>query len=251
MFDIKSTLFTGKCFIDLPQVDSTNVYASNLIKQTNIAEGTVVSTFNQTKGKGNANNKWYSEIGKNLSFSVIYRPVFLPATQQFYLNMAICLGIIDALEVEVALTIKWPNDIYYENCKIGGLLIENSLLGKNIKYSVIGIGINVNQVVFDNVLPNPSSLKLICKKDYDLYELMRRLLTHIEKRYLQLKAVQFHNLKKAYLKHFYLYEQLAQFEVGGKLVDGIIKGVEENGQLLVEIDKEVIKFGFKEITYIN
>jgi len=119
LFDIKPTLFTGKCFIDLPAVNSTNVYALNLLKQSNIVEGTVVSTFNQTQGKGNANNKWLAEPGNNLSFSIIYKPTFLLAKQQFYLNMAICLGIIEALRKETlncndSLKIKWPNDIYYK-----------------------------------------------------------------------------------------------------------------------------------------
>lgn len=250
MFDIKPTLFTGKCFIDLLEVDSTNTYAQNLLKQNNVAEGTVVSTFNQTKGKGNANNQWLSKIGENLSFSIIYKPTFLLARQQFYLNMAICLGVIDALATKAHLTIKWPNDVYYKNYKIGGLLIENILSGKHLKYSVIGLGLNINQTIFDDVLPNPSSLKLINQKAYDLYELISDILVHIEKRYLQLKALHFETLKNDYLANLYLYKQPAKFKVDNKIVTAIIKGIDESGQLLLQVDKEVKAFSFKAIGFV-
>lgn len=250
MFDIKPTLFTGKCFFDLPTIESTNIYALNLLKKTNIAEGTVVSTFNQTKGKGNANNSWLSEAGKNLSFSIIYKPAFLLARQQFYLNMAICLGIIDAFETEIKLNIKWPNDIYYKKYKVGGLLIENTLTGKNIKNSVIGIGINVNQLIFNDALPNPISLKLINGKAYDLYKLLSKVLAHIEKRYLQLRAVQFEALKKAYLRNLFLYEKSAMFLVDGRQLAGTIKGVDDTGQLLIEIGNKLRAFGFKEVGFV-
>lgn len=250
MFVIKPTLFTGKCFIELPQIDSTNVYALNLLKHTNIAEGTVVSTLNQTKGKGNANNRWLSKPDKNLSFSIIYQPTFLLARQQFYLNMAICLGIVDALPTKPGFSIKWPNDIYYKNYKVGGLLFENIILGKKIKHSIIGIGVNVNQVDFSNELPNPTSLTKIFKKKFVLYELITDILLYIEKRYLQLKAMEFIALKKAYLNHLYLYEQAAIFKVNVKHVSGTIKGINENGQLLIKIGDELREFGFKEVEFM-
>jgi len=250
LFEIKPTLFTGKYFIDLLKVDSTNSYAINLIKQTNIAEGTVVSTFNQTKGKGNANNQWLSQTGKNLSFSIIYKPTFLLARQQFYLNMAICLGIIDVLSTKKRFTIKWPNDVYYENFKIGGLLIENLLSGKYLKYCIIGLGLNINQTIFNDALPNPSSLKLINKTEYNLYEVMNDVLLHIEKRYLQLKALHFDVLKKDYLANLYLFNKPSKFKVDDKIVTGTIQGVDENGQLLIKIENKVKAFGFKEVAFI-
>lgn len=250
MFDIKPTLFTGKCFIDLPTVNSTNVYALNLLKQNNIAEGTVVSTFNQTKGRGNANNNWLSEADKNLSISIIYKPKFLLAKQQFYLNMAICLGIIDALKPTAQFTIKWPNDIYYKNYKVAGLLIENTLIGENLKHSVIGIGLNVNQVIFNDALPNPISLKLINHIDYDLHELISEILVHIEKRYLQLKATKLEALKTDYLNNLYLYEEVAKFKVNNKMLNGTIRGINETGKLLIEMEDEIISFGFKEIGFV-
>jgi len=179
LFDIKPTLF--------------------LLKQNNIAEGTVVSTFNQTKGRGNANNNWLSEADKNLSISIIYKPKFLLAKQQFYLNMAICLGIIDALKPTAQFTIKWPNDIYYKNYKVAGLLIENTLIGENLKHSVIGIGLNVNQV---------------------------------------------------YLNNLYLYEEVAKFKVNNKMLNGTIRGINETGKLLIEMEDEIISFGFKEIGFV-
>lgn len=260
MFDIKGTLFTGKCFIDLPSVPSTNVYAGNLLEknsqknnlESTITEGTIISTFDQTRGKGAHQNKWLSEPGKNLSFSIILFPAFLKAQQQFHLNITICVGIIDFFleHFNKSFKIKWPNDIYFHNYKLGGILIENILIGSAIKSAVTGIGLNINQTVFSTSLPNPTSLKLITGKTFNLYDLIEELAICIERRYLQLRNQQYHRLKMAYLNQLYQINQTAVYKFRGKEVPGKIIGINDDGKLLIQFKNETIAFGFKEVEFI-
>lgn len=259
MFDIKGTLFTGKCFIDLPSTPSTNVYAGNLLEKNSkknthksIFEGTIVSTFNQTQGKGAHQNKWLSEPDKNLSFSIILFPTFLKAQQQFHLNITICVGIIDFFleRFNNSFKIKWPNDIYFHNYKLGGILIENTLIGSSIKSAIAGIGLNINQTAFSASLPNPTSLKLITGKTFDLYELIEELAICIEQRYLQLRKKQYHQLKMAYLNQLYQINQTAAYKFRGKEQSGEIIGINDDGKLLIQFKNEKIAFGFKEVEFI-
>ena len=117
----------------------------------------------QTAGRGCGTNQWESERGKNLTFSILIHPKDLPATQQFHISMAISLAICEALEQYIGdVSIKWPNDIYWRNGKIGGILIENTLKGSIIMESIIGVGLNVNQRIFKSNAPNPVSMWQIC-----------------------------------------------------------------------------------------
>lgn len=145
-------VFTGKNLIQLNQTDSTNIHLTQLAQDNNLPEGTVVNAAFQTHGKGQRNNSWEAEKGMNITFSVLYKPHFLPLSKHFLLSKAISLGVFDYLNCICAeVKVKWPNDIYVGNKKIAGILIENSIKGNNIYQSVIGIGININQSNFSTL----------------------------------------------------------------------------------------------------
>ena len=148
---------------------STNNKLKELIRDQDLKEYTIVQTFCQTAGKGQAGNSWESENNKNLTFSLFLKPVYIEIQNQFIISKAVALGILEALKVYAPdFTIKWPNDIYYKNKKIGGILIENALRQNTISESIIGIGLNINQTTFVSDAPNPVSLKSIVNKNFDL-----------------------------------------------------------------------------------
>jgi BirA family biotin operon repressor/biotin-[acetyl-CoA-carboxylase] ligase len=154
---------------------STNQYLQNLLNEdADIADSIVVTDF-QTSGKGQGKNVWQSEDGKNLLFSIALDMSFLKAENQFLLTQMVSVAMINVLKKylpEESLFIKWPNDIYFKDKKIAGILIKNEIKGMMMGTSIIGIGLNVNQTSFDENLPNPISMKMITGKDYDLYELL-------------------------------------------------------------------------------
>ncbi len=252
MFDIKGTLFLGKCFIDLPSVASTNKYATQLLAKGTVLNGTIVSTFNQTKGKGAHNNQWLSEAQKNISISLVLFPKFLGVSQQFYLNMACCVGITDFLHknFEEGFKIKWPNDIYYENRKLGGLLIENAIQGAQLKSCVVGIGLNVNQIRFPGHLPNPVSLQQITDTTFELYSLLEKLIPFIEQRYLQVERGALSDLEQVYTNRLYQINQEALYKFNGQTRKGRITGIDQQGKLLIAFNHEIRAFGFKEVVFM-
>ena len=146
--------------IHIAETDSTNRWLREYEPPTDApGQPLVVWADYQTAGKGQGTNRWESERDKNLLFSILYHPLHIQANRQFTISMAISLAIVDALEQQIGdVCIKWPNDIYWRNAKIGGILIENRLLGQTIKDSVIGVGLNVNQRQFKSDAPNPISL---------------------------------------------------------------------------------------------
>ncbi|MBK6281348.1 MAG: biotin--[acetyl-CoA-carboxylase] ligase [Draconibacterium sp.] len=162
-------MMTGKNTIFLTEVESTNNYANQLVLSKAAEHGTVVLAQYQKKGKGQQGNSWESEPGKNLLASIILFPDFLSAAKQFYLSKIASLSIVDFLKTETSgITIKWPNDIYIDNKKVAGILIENAIKGHNLSSSIIGIGLNLNQELFVTDAPNPVSLKQVSTKDYEI-----------------------------------------------------------------------------------
>jgi len=149
--NIFSGLFVGQNFVTLKEVDSTNNFLKDLVSNSKpLMEGTVIMAENQFAGRGQQQNGWFTEAGKNLTFSLLLKPHFLDIADQFDMVRVISLGVFDALEPLVGkkLKIKWPNDIYYGDHKLGGILIENLIQAGQIRNSIIGIGINVNQERF-------------------------------------------------------------------------------------------------------
>ncbi|MFC2136865.1 biotin--[acetyl-CoA-carboxylase] ligase [Bacteroidota bacterium] len=242
-----------KDIIILESIDSTNNYAIEILKRKKLNEGTVIISHEQTKGKGQMGNYWESEPGKNLTFSMILYPDFLLAEKQFLITKVVSLALTDFLENHLTdITIKWPNDIYYKDFKIAGILIENAILNIKLKYSVVGIGININQMSFLSDLPNAISLSKITQKEYDLHELLIELKKHLNNRYTQMKESKKGKINNDYTSKLYRFETLSEFYSKGVTFKGIIRGTDETGKLRVELENGEIKsFDFKEIEFIN
>ena len=252
--NIFSGLFVGQNLITIKQVDSTNNFLKDSLSNSKpLTEGTVIMAESQYAGRGQQQNRWHSEAGKNLTFSILLRPAFLPLPQQFDLTRAISLGIINALEPLLGdkLKIKWPNDIYYGDYKLGGILIENLVQGGQIKNSVIGIGLNINQDNFPLEVPNAVSLKQILHRHYDLKLLLSEICKNIEAAYLSLKAGRFDAVRKNYLDRLYWLKEDKMFKANGVIVKGRIEDVRDNGLLIVSSDSGSSEFNQKEIEFLN
>ena len=246
------TLFIGKNIIELKSIDSTNTYAKELLDNEKPPEGTIIVAHEQHSGRGQMGNIWKAEARKNLTLSFILYPDFLDADKQFYLNMAISLAVKDFCESVLAdeIKIKWPNDIYWHDKKLGGILIENTINGSCISSSVVGIGINVNQEEFDKALPNPVSLLQISNFEFKLSNLIEGLSVFIEKYYLQLRQQHFNFLDKGYTVALYRYQQTHQFKKGEHILRGEINGVAKDGKLILHSNGKELRFAFKEIEYV-
>ncbi|MEO6151490.1 MAG: biotin--[acetyl-CoA-carboxylase] ligase [Mucilaginibacter sp.] len=252
--NIFSGLFVGQNLVTLKEVDSTNNFLKNILSNSKpVPEGTVIMAEAQYAGRGQQQNGWHAEPGKNLTFSLLLNPAFLPVLSQFDLNRVISLGVYKALQPNLgtALKIKWPNDIYYADKKLGGILIKNVVQGDKIKHAIIGIGINVNQVNFPPHVPNPASIKQILHKDYDLRLLLSEICSHIEAGYLKLKAGHIEALREDYLNNLYWLNETRNFQSNSTIFAGIIKNVKPSGLLVVHKDGEDVTFNIKEIEFLN
>ena len=249
------TLFVGQNLIRLPEVDSTNNFLKAIVSNSEpLAEGTVIMADKQFAGRGQQENAWYSEPGMNLTFSIYLSPLFLPIANQFMLNMAVSVGIRDAIRGFLGdeLKVKWPNDLYYNDQKLGGILIENILSGSKYKASIIGIGINVNQLEFDPKLLNrATSIGKILQRDVNLLELLTKICSHIEAQYLKLKSGNFNSLQNGYISGLYRFKEKALYRRLGEVFEGTIIDVTEQG-LLVMLSNGVEKqYNFKEVEFLN
>ncbi|MBN2775781.1 MAG: biotin--[acetyl-CoA-carboxylase] ligase [Prolixibacteraceae bacterium] len=241
-----------KKIINLSAVESTNNYARGLIMNKAAEEGTVVLAHHQTYGRGMGENRWESEKGKNLTFSILLSPVFLNPAGQFYLSMVISLAVIDFISSEAdSAKIKWPNDIYIGNKKVGGILIENTILGDKIIETIAGVGLNINQDVFFSDAPNPVSLKNITGKDYNIELVLEDVWNNIMERYINLKAERGKILSEEYISNMYRLNEWADFKQGSEIFSGRIIGIDQIGCLKVEKKNgTILHFQFKEIEYI-
>lgn len=246
------SLFIGKNLIEKEETDSTNNFAKELLSNTRPAEGTLIVTSHQTNGRGQAGNTWEAERGKNLTLSVILYPDFLEADKQFYLNMAVSLAVRDFCEdvLKDELKIKWPNDIFYLNKKVGGILIENTIQGLRLGSSVVGIGLNINQTDFSKNITNAASFSTITGQVFDLVVLRDKLCDYLEKYYMQLRQLHFNFLDKAYTVALYRYQQTHEFLHAGKTLRGEIVGVAKDGKLRIESSGKEHRYMFKEIEYV-
>lgn len=258
MYNIQpKTLFVGKNTIYLPTCHSTNTFAAELIQNSEVEDGTIVITSNQTAGRGQRGNTWETVPGENITASFILKPKFLTASEQFKLNIAVSLGVHEFLasylgsdeQAKRELKVKWPNDIYVANRKLGGILIENTLAGSRISHSIVGIGLNINQLGFAE--PKAISLRMAAPShEYDIEKLVEGLAQSLEKNYLELKNGYANRQKERYLRILFRYQEKHFFEEGINQFLGQIMGVADNGRLIVEIEGELRYFDFKEIRFV-
>lgn len=235
--------------IIIKEADSSNSVALELIEKQNVDEGTIFVVENQTNGRGQFENKWYSEPLKNLTFSIVFKPTFLTSESQFYFSKAVSLGVADYVGLFCSnVAIKWFNDIYIENKKVAGILIENTWLGQKINYSVVGIGINLNQEKFPADLPNAVSLKMMTQIPFNLDESLKLLSNLIFTRYTLLKLNDFKLIDKDYDALLYKKGKESTFLKNNEMFKATILGVEENGYLrLKHSDGKIANYGMHEI----
>ena len=192
----------------------------------------------QTAGRGQTGNGWESEEGKNLLCSIL-----LPPTKNLYfLNIAVSVALLRVIGEDF--TIKWPNDIYYGDKKLAGILLENAIVGSEVKYSIAGIGLNVNQTVFVSDAPNPVSLKQITGKEYDIDKLMERLMVEIDQ-------VLNEDVWPYYKAHLYRREGFWPYEDANGRFEARIEDVLPTGEIVLR-DKQgnQRKYHFKQVRYI-
>lgn len=217
-------------------------------------EGTLVISDFQTAGRGTDGSKWESEPGRNLIFSFVLYPSFLAIEAQFYLNKIISLGLTDLVSEVLPerddIRIKWPNDIFIGNHKVAGTLIQNGVKGSQFDFSVIGIGLNVNQESFTTEAANPVSLKMAAGTAFDLEEMLERTANKIELRYNLLRQGAKQKIDEDYLKLLYRIQQLSGYIYKGNSIQAKINGVNRFGQLILEIPGEkIIECDLKEIKF--
>ena len=214
----------------------------------------VVAAVNQTAGRGQRGNRWISAPGDNLTFSLLIRPEALPAREVMALTCFATLAVRDALREEgVPAVIKWPNDIYVGKRKICGMLVENGLEGTDIAWSVIGIGINLNQTVFPGGIVNPTSLKRLTGKTYDPTAFLESLCRGLESRLPALASRESRNgLRNAYEEDLFQKDIAARYRdlATGEEFLGTILGITPEGLLRIEAEGRERTFGFKEVGYI-
>lgn len=250
-----STLFVGQNLIKLLSVDSTNNYLKKLTSNSEpLPEGTVILAEHQFAGRGQQENVWHAAPGKNLTFSIFLKPDFITPDKHFLLNVmvSVALNSVLAKYVYKYLSIKWPNDIYFGNKKIGGILIENAVMGSKIKHTIIGIGLNVNQLGFENELKqSATSLSQILQQDVDLSVLLNEICTQIEQAYLKLKQGKSTLLFEMYVKNLYRVNQKSKYSHNGEVFEGVLLGVNDLGLLRIKpLDGEILEFNFKEVAFL-
>lgn len=226
--------------VHIDETDSTNRW----LRENAQGDCVVVAEY-QTAGRGQGSNSWESERGKNLLFSMLYHPCQIPANRQFSISMAISLAIVDALGEQIGdVSIKWPNDIYWRNGKIGGILIENQLSGSSIKDSIIGVGINVNQQQFHSDAPNPVSLWQIHGYETDRELLLNNILDRFSE-YIG------KDVKERYMGMLYRRRGFHPYcdEEGAFMAE--LKNVEDDGHLLLSDENgRERRYAFKEVSFI-
>ena len=238
--------------IHISETNSTNNYLQSLCSKQKVEELTVVVADFQTSGRGQRGNSWESDSGKNLLFSIVIFPEFLEARRQFLISQIISLAIKEELDTYTTdISIKWPNDIYWKEKKICGILIENDLMGRNISQSIAGIGININQETFHSFAPNPVSLRQITGKEFDLFEILKNIVLRIQSYYSLLKKGNTESIVCQYEMSLFRKEGMHRFkDANGEFLARIIC-VETEGRLILE-DEILNKRGymFKEVEYL-
>lgn len=246
----------GTPFIELQSVDSTNNYALSQIHANMAQPGTCYFAHEQTSGKGQRGKSWATERGMNIILSIVLKPDFLQPFQQFQLSACIAVGtrqFFNKYDNDL-LKIKWSNDIYWQDRKLGGILIENIIRSKgpgggNWDWAVVGIGVNINQANFGVELKNPVSLKQITGESFDQIELAKKLCKSIDDFYKRLMTGEANKILEIYNQHLYKKGEMVKLKKDNRIFSGIIKNVTPTGQLTVQHSVEE-QFDFGEIEWM-
>lgn len=236
------------------------IYRFDILASTNdeafnprYGEGDVVWAEQQSEGRGQRGHKWIGGEGENLMFTAVLEPQFLPPVKQFLLSEAVALALVDAMqEWGIEAKIKWTNDIYVGDRKLVGILIEHRLSEGKINRSIVGIGLNVNQMEFDASLPNPVSMAQIAGRNFNRLEVLERVVEHLNMRYAQLREGDVEALQGEYCGRLYRLNEEHWFALpDGSRFRGTIRGVEPSGALVVEENSgKTGSYLFKEIEFV-
>ncbi len=233
------SLFIGSHRIEIASTGSTNDDLRALLEGGGslLSEGTVLWAHEQTKGRGQIGASWHSVPGESLTFSVLFRPTFLSPAESFRMGVVVSLAFSDLVQGLMPdrsdVRIKWPNDLYTGGRKMGGILIENSLSAHRIETSVVGIGMNVNECAFPEWLPQATSAALETGRSHGLSWMLEGLCAALERRYLQLRAGIWSELKRQYDERLYRKGEWAIYQLPDMVApfEGMVEGVSDTGVL--------------------
>ena len=237
--------------INLEETTSTNTYLKNYIPAEEDEMVVAVADY-QTTGRGQGTHTWESERGKNLLFSILVRPTWVPVGNQFLLSMAGAIALKDVLDgYTEGIALKWPNDVYWYDKKISGTLIETSVDSKGIKRCVFGIGLNVNQEIFVSDAPNPVSLCQIVGHEVNCDEVLQKIIDAFAGYYELLRRADYMDISGIYLQALYRRKGYWWYEAKDGKFEGALVEVEDDGHLILHDKRGVIRsYAFGEIKFV-
>ena len=240
----------GTPFIELLTVESTNNYAMAMARAAMTQHGTAVFTHEQTKGKGQRNKIWASQKDMNIAMSVVVEPEWIAPSEIFLLSMMTAVAVREFIRQYTFddVKIKWANDIYWRDRKAAGILIENLWQGNECRFSIVGIGININQTHFETLNVKAVSLKQITGKNFEPVVLAKQLCKILEEKY-QLLQTSSKTIIEQYKSHLYKLNETVRFKKQNRVFDATIKDVNINGELIVQHATEE-KFSVGEVEWI-
>lgn len=229
---------------------STNAALNEMLNKP-LSEGFILQTNFQSKGKGQGTNAWESEPGKNLLFSILFYPDFLSPAKQFLLSKAVALALVEVCnQITEGFRVKWPNDIYFGDKKLAGILIETAIMGSKLSHAIVGVGLNVNQDAFFEA-PNPISLKQVLKRELDIEAIMVSVRKALAKKYQLLKTGKVDDLNRQYHQLLYRREGTWPFKDDRGIFHASILKVEEEGQLVLKTKTgEMRRYWMKEVEFM-
>jgi BirA family biotin operon repressor/biotin-[acetyl-CoA-carboxylase] ligase len=244
------TLFIGRNCYDFEEMASTNEWLIAHSYLRKMPEGTLVVTKNQTRGKGQRGSDWVAEASSSLTFSILLRPVFILPSQAFDLSICTALAIHQCLnDLRPGFFIKWPNDIFFQDKKIAGVLIENQFRNKHYQNAIIGIGLNINQNNFKD-LPKAISLRQILGISFPAEKVMCKICELLEGYYLQLRAGNFNSLKEMYITRLYGFGEWRFFKVYENIFRAKITDIHRNGHLQLTLPSgDIQNFNIKQLKF--
>lgn len=240
--------------IRLEEIGSTNNYLKQLLKEGELAEGSIVIADYQSQGRGQMGNGWSSEKGQNLLFSLLIYPDKVQANEQFIISRVASLAVKNTLDrFTDDIRVKWPNDIYWKDRKIAGMLIENDIMGKHIQNSIIGIGLNINQEQFANELPNPVSLKQITGSTHDRDYILDMFTREFFLLYREVQKGEIKPIEDEYMRDLYRVNEYHWYEDQNGRFQAMIHDVLPSGHLVVKTlgEGDMRKYAFKEIAFVD
>jgi len=238
-------------FFWFSETDSTNQLIRMMADAKHLTSGSIVVADFQTAGRGLSGNSWESEAGKNLTFSVLFYPVDVPANRAFVISEMASLSVKNVLDKYLPdVSVKWPNDVYYGDKKITGILIENILFQGKITQSIIGIGINVNQTIFFSDAPNPISMAQITGVSYDRISIMNDFKQAFSVQSERLNSGHLNAIHNDYLNAMYRKNGTHKYCDANGFFDATLHHIEPTGHLVLNrTDGTISRYAFKEVSY--